>query len=54
MKEPEMRVIAAWIAKALELRNNDAALDRIRGEVAELASQFPLYAWRRAPVAVTR
>jgi glycine hydroxymethyltransferase len=54
MKEPEMRVIAAWIAKALELRNDDAALDRIRGEVAELASQFPLYAWRRAPVAVTR
>ena len=52
MKEPEMRIIAAWIAKALELRNDDAALDRIRGEVAELANQFPLYAWRRAPVAV--
>ncbi len=53
MKEPEMRTIAAWIAKALEQRNDDAALDRIRGEVAELANQFPLYAWRRAPVAVT-
>jgi glycine hydroxymethyltransferase len=52
MKEPEMRQIAAWIAKALDLRNDDAALDRIRGEVAELANQFPLYAWRRAPVAV--
>jgi glycine hydroxymethyltransferase len=52
MKEPEMRVIAAWIAKALEVRNDDAALERIRGEVAELANQFPLYAWRRAPVAV--
>jgi glycine hydroxymethyltransferase len=52
MKEPEMRVIAVWIAKALELRNDDAALDRIRGEVAEMANQFPLYAWRRAPVAV--
>ncbi len=53
MKEPEMRTIALWIAKALEQRNDDAALDRIRGEVAELANQFPLYAWRRAPVAVT-
>jgi glycine hydroxymethyltransferase len=52
MKEPEMRQIAAWIAKALDLRNDDAALDRIRGEVAELANQFPLYAWRRAPAAV--
>jgi len=53
MKEPEMRTIAAWITKALNARNDDAALERIRGEVAELANQFPLYAWRRAPVAVT-
>ncbi len=52
MKEPEMRTIGAWIAKALEVRNDDAALDRIRGEVAELTNEFPLYAWRRAPVAV--
>jgi len=52
MKEPEMRQIAAWIARALEQRNDDAALDRIRGEVAEMANQFPLYAWRRAPAAV--
>jgi len=52
MKEPEMRLIAVWIAKALEQRNDDAALEKIRGEVAELANQFPLYAWRRAPVAV--
>ena len=53
MKEPEMRLIAAWITKALDKRGDDAALDRIRGEVAELANQFPLYAWRRAPVAVS-
>ena len=52
MKEPEMRLIAAWITKALDKRGDDAALERIRGEVAELANQFPLYAWRRAPVAV--
>jgi glycine hydroxymethyltransferase len=47
MKEPEMRIIAAWIAKALEKRNDDAALEHIRVEVAELADRFPLYAWRR-------
>ena len=52
MKEAEMVLIGAWIAKALELRNDDAALEGIRQEVAELANQFPLYAWRRAPVAV--
>jgi glycine hydroxymethyltransferase len=47
MKEPEMKRIGAWIARALEERNDDAALARIRGEVLELANQFPLYAWRR-------
>jgi glycine hydroxymethyltransferase len=52
MKEPEMRTIGAWIAKALEQRNDDAALENIRGQVAELANQFPLYAWRRAPLTV--
>jgi glycine hydroxymethyltransferase len=52
MKEPEMKQIGVWIAKALEQRNDDAALERIRGEVAELANRFPLYAWRRAPVTV--
>src|SRR6202167_3983887 len=45
MKEAEMRTIGAWIAKALERHNDDAALERMRGEVAELANQFPLYAW---------
>jgi glycine hydroxymethyltransferase len=48
MKEPEMVLIGAWIAKALEQRNDDAALEKIRLEVAELADRFPLYAWRRA------
>jgi glycine hydroxymethyltransferase len=52
MKEPEMRQIGTWIAKALEARNDEAALARIRGEVAELCNQFPLYAWRRSSAAV--
>jgi glycine hydroxymethyltransferase len=47
-----MRRIGAWISKALDQRNDEAILNKIRGEVAELANQFPLYAWRRAPVGV--
>lgn len=50
MKEPEMRQVAKWIVEALDKRNDDAALERIRGEVAEMANRFPLYAWRRAAV----
>ena len=52
MKEAEMRQIAKWIVQALENRNDDGMLERIRGEVSELANQFPLYAWRRQAVPV--
>jgi len=52
MKETEMRQIARWIAQALDKPNDDAALDRIRGAVSEMANQFPLYAWRRQPAPV--
>ena len=52
MKEPEMRQIAKWIAQALDQRGDDKVLDRIRGEVAEMANRFPLYAWRRQPAPV--
>jgi glycine hydroxymethyltransferase len=52
MGEAEMRQIAHWIKRALEHRNEDAVLGAIRGEVAELAGQFPLYAWRRQLEAV--
>jgi glycine hydroxymethyltransferase len=52
MKEEEMRVIGGWIAKALDKRHDDAALEGIRGEVAEMANRFPLYAGRRAAAAV--
>jgi glycine hydroxymethyltransferase len=47
MKEPEMRTIAKWIAEALEHRNDEAKLAQIRGQVAELAEQFPLYGFLR-------
>jgi len=47
MKEPEMALVAGWIAKALEHRGDEAALAKIRGEVLELAERFPLYGWLR-------
>jgi glycine hydroxymethyltransferase len=49
MKEAEMRQIAVWIARALEQRNDEAALRKIRGEVTELADRFPLYEYLRQP-----
>jgi glycine hydroxymethyltransferase len=47
MKEPEMRTIAKWIAEALDQRANPDALAKIRGQVGELAEQFPLYGFLR-------
>ena len=52
MKEGEMRTIAKWIAEALEQRSNPQALQKIRGQVLELAEQFPLYGWLRQPAEV--
>jgi glycine hydroxymethyltransferase len=52
MKEAEMRVVGKWIAEALAERANPSALRRIRGQVLELAEQFPLYGWLREPAAV--
>jgi glycine hydroxymethyltransferase len=47
MKEPEMKVVAGWIARALEGRSDEGALAKIRGEVLEMAERFPLYGWLR-------
>ena len=47
MKEPEMRIIAGWIAQALEHRTDAAKLQQIRGQVLEMAEHFPLYGWLR-------
>ncbi len=47
MKEPEMLVIAGWIAQALEHRSDAAKLQQIRGQVLEMAEKFPLYGWLR-------
>ncbi len=47
MKEAEMKLIAKWIHGALENRENAGKLAQIRGEVGELAEQFPLYGYLR-------
>jgi glycine hydroxymethyltransferase len=54
MKEGEMRIIGRWIVEALERRSDSSALTRIRGQVLELADQFPLYGWLREPAGVGR
>jgi len=47
MKEGEMKVIAGWIAEALEHRGDAGRLAAIRGKVGEMAEAFPLYGWLR-------
>jgi glycine hydroxymethyltransferase len=49
MNEDDMRVIAGWIAEALEQRSNSLKLQQIRGQVTELAEKFPLYDYLRKP-----
>ena len=43
MREPEMERIAAWIAEVLAHTGDSAIENRVRAEVAEIASGFPLY-----------
>jgi glycine hydroxymethyltransferase len=50
MGEAEMAEIASLIARALDAREDAAALARLAEEVAILASRFPLYASRLAPL----
>jgi glycine hydroxymethyltransferase len=48
MKEQEMHTIAKLIASALEHRADPAKLAQIRGQVFEMAEEFPLYQWLRS------
>src|SRR6201996_3008774 len=47
-REPEMEKIAGWIAEILNNMGDAATEQRIRAEVAALASKFPLYPARVA------
>jgi glycine hydroxymethyltransferase len=46
MREPEMDRVAGWIAEVLSNLGNAAVEERVRGEVAALAGQFPVYTRR--------
>src|SRR5712675_665807 len=43
MKEPEMELIAGWIAEILAQPGNTETEQRVRKQVAELAAKFPIY-----------
>ncbi len=43
MKEEEMKLIATWINRAVSEHQNADALNKIKTEVKELTSKFPLY-----------
>jgi len=43
MKEKEMEIIAGLISRAVDERNNSATLSRIKQEVQDLCTRFPLY-----------
>jgi glycine hydroxymethyltransferase len=50
MGEPEMDRIGSLIARALDAREDAAALASLAGEVSSLAARFPLYASRLSPL----
>jgi len=43
MKEDEMKTIGDWIARVLRSPDDERAKAEVRGQVAELCSQFPLH-----------
>src|SRR5712671_2552237 len=43
MKEPEMELVASWIADVLAQPGNTETEQRVRKQVAELAAKFPIY-----------
>lgn len=45
MKENDMKKIASWIVRAIEVRDDERTLAEIREEVRTFASTFPLFAW---------
>ena len=46
MKEPEMAEVGRLIGEALDSGGEEAKLARVKGQVRDLAVQFPLYASR--------
>jgi glycine hydroxymethyltransferase len=46
MGAPEMKLVAALMGRVLDAPGDEAALARVRGEVKELCSHFPMYSDR--------
>ena len=42
-KERECRALTGWMCDILDDLNNEAVIDRVRGQVAELCARFPVY-----------
>jgi glycine hydroxymethyltransferase len=53
MQEPQMQLIAHWIAEVLNNLEDQSVIARVRSEVEALTEKFPLYENRRAAVART-
>lgn len=43
LKEEEMKSIARWIAEVLKRPTDEELIEKVRGQVRELLSQFPIY-----------
>jgi glycine hydroxymethyltransferase len=52
MKEPEMELIAGWIAEILTNIGKPEVEQKVRKQVAELAARFPVYESRMTPSAL--
>jgi glycine hydroxymethyltransferase len=48
MKESEMKLIGGWIAEVLANPSDTSLLTRIKGQVAELCSSYPVYGAAKA------
>lgn len=46
LKEPEMELVAGWFERAIANMENEEQLAKVRAEVRELCTRFPLYAHR--------
>jgi glycine hydroxymethyltransferase len=46
MKEPEMKLIAGFIARVLQNRDNEGKIKEVREGVKALCDRFPLYQGR--------
>ena len=42
-KERECQEVTGWICDILDDLDNEAVIDRVRGQVAELCARFPVY-----------